>query len=53
MGRFEHLFAGQQQGADTPFVEEALKTCECVNVELKPGDVSFFHINLLDMSDAF
>jgi hypothetical protein len=52
MGRFEHLFAGEQQGADMPFVEEALKTCERVHVELKPGDVLFFHSNLLHMSDA-
>ncbi len=52
MGRLEHLFAGEQQGADMPFVEEALKTCERVHVELKPGDVLFFHSNLLHMSDA-
>jgi hypothetical protein len=52
MGRLEHLFAGEQQGADMPFVEEALKNCERVHVELKPGDVLFFHSNLLHMSDA-
>ncbi len=52
MGRLEHLFAGEQQGADMPFVEEALKTCERVNVELQPGSVLFFHSNLLHMSDA-
>jgi ectoine hydroxylase-related dioxygenase (phytanoyl-CoA dioxygenase family) len=52
MGRFEHLFAGEQQGADMPFVEEAEKICERVHVELKPGDVLFFHSNLLHMSDA-
>jgi Phytanoyl-CoA dioxygenase (PhyH) len=52
MGRFEHLFAGEQQGADMPFVEEALKHCERVYVELQPGDVLFFHSNLLHMSEA-
>jgi ectoine hydroxylase-related dioxygenase (phytanoyl-CoA dioxygenase family) len=52
MGRFEHLFAGEQQGADMPFVEEALKYCEKVYVELKAGDVLFFHPNLLHMSEA-
>jgi ectoine hydroxylase-related dioxygenase (phytanoyl-CoA dioxygenase family) len=52
MGRFEHLFAGEQQGADMPFVEEALKVCERVYVEIEPGDALFFHSNLLHMSDA-
>jgi ectoine hydroxylase-related dioxygenase (phytanoyl-CoA dioxygenase family) len=52
MGRFEHLFAGEQQGADMPFVEEALKKCERVYVELNPGDILFFHSNLLHMSEA-
>jgi hypothetical protein len=52
IGRVEHLFAGEQQGADMPFVNEALKRCERVYVELKPGDVLFFHSNLLHMSEA-
>jgi ectoine hydroxylase-related dioxygenase (phytanoyl-CoA dioxygenase family) len=52
MGRFEHLFAGEQQGADMPFVEEALKRCERVHVRLQPGDALFFHSNLLHMSEA-
>ena len=52
MGRFEHMFAGEQQGADMPFVEEAMKHCERVYVELEPGDVLFFHPNLLHMSEA-
>ncbi|WPU97055.1 phytanoyl-CoA dioxygenase family protein [Mucilaginibacter sabulilitoris] len=52
MGRFEHLFAGEQQGADMPFVEEALKICKKIYVELKAGDVLFFHPNLLHMSEA-
>ncbi len=52
MGRFEHNFVGEQQGADMPFVEEALKRCERVYVELKPGDVLFFHSNILHMSEG-
>lgn len=52
IGRVEHLFAGEQQGADMPVVDEALKRCERVYVELKPGDVLFFHSNLLHMSEA-
>lgn len=52
MGRFEHIFVGEQQGADAPFVEEALKICEKVYVELEPGDALFFHSNLLHMSEA-
>src|SRR4051812_33689044 len=52
MGRFEHHFAGEQQGADMPFVEEALKKCERVYVEVQPGDALFFHSNLLHMSEA-
>jgi ectoine hydroxylase-related dioxygenase (phytanoyl-CoA dioxygenase family) len=52
MGRLEHLFAGEQQGADMPFVEEALKRCERVHVRLQPGDALFFHSNLLHMSEA-
>jgi hypothetical protein len=52
LGRLEHLFAGEQQGADAPFVEEALKRFEKVYVELQPGDALFFHSNLLHMSEA-
>jgi len=52
MGRFEHNFVGEQQGADMPFVEEALKRCELVYAELNPGDVLFFHSNILHMSEG-
>jgi len=52
MQRFEHNFAGDQQGADSDFVTEAAKICESVYVELKPGDVLFFHSNLLHCSAA-
>ncbi|WP_149243437.1 phytanoyl-CoA dioxygenase family protein [Dyadobacter sp. 32] len=52
MGRLEHHFVGEQQGADAPFVEEALKFCEKEYVLLEPGDALFFHSNLLHMSEA-
>jgi len=52
MGRFEHLFVGEQQGADSSFVDEALKICEKENVILEPGDALYFHSNLLHMSEA-
>jgi ectoine hydroxylase-related dioxygenase (phytanoyl-CoA dioxygenase family) len=52
MGRIEHSFAGEQQGADMDFVNEAIKNCESAFVELNPGDVLFFHPNLLHASSA-
>lgn len=52
MQRFEHSFIGEQQGADPDFVREAEKTSELVYCELKPGDVLFFHPNLLHRSEA-
>ena len=52
MGRIEHNFAGEQQGADTDFVNEAMTLFERVYVELEPGDALFFHSNLLHMSEA-
>lgn len=52
MQRFEHSFAGEQQGADMDFVNVAEKLCEHVYVELNPGDALFFHSNLLHRSAA-
>ncbi len=52
MGRVEHNFAGEQQGADMDFVNEALGRFERVHVELEPGDILFFHSNILHMSEA-
>jgi ectoine hydroxylase-related dioxygenase (phytanoyl-CoA dioxygenase family) len=52
MQRFEHSFAGEQQGADLDFVHEAEKICELVYVQLKPGDTLFFHSNILHRSAA-
>ncbi|HEX6429206.1 MAG TPA: phytanoyl-CoA dioxygenase family protein [Niastella sp.] len=52
IGRIEHNFAGEQQGADMDFVNEALGRFERVYVELEPGDILFFHSNILHMSEA-
>jgi hypothetical protein len=52
MQRFEHLFAGEQQGANMDFVQEAEKRAKLIYCELKAGDVLFFHPNLLHRSEA-
>jgi ectoine hydroxylase-related dioxygenase (phytanoyl-CoA dioxygenase family) len=52
MQRLEHIFIGEQQGADHEFVAKAIEKCELVFVELEPGDMLFFHSNVLHRSDA-
>ena len=52
MQRIEHNFAGEQQGADMAFVEQAEKNCPLVYCTLKPGDTLFFHSNILHRSEA-
>ena len=52
MGRVNHGFAGEQVGADMIMVENALRTMELVYCELEPGDVLFFHSNLVHRSEA-
>lgn len=52
MGRVEHGFSGEQVGASQVYVDLSLKTMELVFVELKAGDVLFFHSNLLHRSEA-
>lgn len=51
IGRLDHSKTGDQKGADMLFVEEAMKHHELLNVELEPGDVLFFHCNLLHKSN--
>jgi ectoine hydroxylase len=51
MGRIEHVLTGDQAGADMERVREAQKRLELVYVEMDPGDVLFFHANLLHRSD--
>lgn len=51
MGRIDHILTGDQAGADLERVQEAQKRLETVYVEMDPGDVLFFHANLLHRSD--
>jgi hypothetical protein len=50
MGRVNHGFSGEQVGADAVMVENALKTMTVMPCVLEPGDVLFFHPNLLHCS---
>jgi ectoine hydroxylase len=50
MGRVEHGRFGQQTGADPERVAEAVKRFEMVYFEAEPGDVLFFHANVLHAS---
>jgi ectoine hydroxylase-related dioxygenase (phytanoyl-CoA dioxygenase family) len=52
LGRLNHGFSGEQVGADMVMVNNALSCMEHVYVELDPGDVLFFHSNLLHRSEA-
>jgi hypothetical protein len=51
LGRIEHTLTGDQAGADQARVDEILKRLELVYVEMDPGDVLFFHSNILHRSD--
>ncbi len=51
MGRIDHVLTGDQAGADPERVREAQRRLETVYVEMDPGDVLFFHCNLLHRSD--
>jgi ectoine hydroxylase len=51
LGRIEHTLTGEQAGADRARVEEILKVLPLVHVEMAPGDVLYFHANLLHRSD--
>jgi len=51
MGRIDHGQTGDQTGADMEHVNAALERMELVHVEAEPGDVLFFHSNLLHRSD--
>ncbi|WP_394993657.1 phytanoyl-CoA dioxygenase family protein [Emticicia sp.] len=52
MDRVEHGFAGEQVGASQRYVDLALQTMDLVFVEIKAGDILFFHSNLLHRSEA-
>ena len=49
-GRIEHGVSGGQTGADMDYVEAIARECEKVHIECQPGDVLFFHCNLLHAS---
>ncbi len=51
LGRIDHVQTGDQAGADRARVDEVLKRLPLVHVEMNPGDVLFFHPNLLHRSD--
>ena len=51
LGRIEHVLTGDQAGADQDRVDEILKRFELVHVEMEPGDVLYFHANMLHRSD--
>ena len=51
LGRIEHTLTGDQAGADPERVERILDRYELVHVEMSPGDILFFHANMLHRSD--
>ena len=51
LGRIDHVLTGDQAGADMERVAEAQKRLETIYIEMDPGDVLFFHANLLHRSD--
>lgn len=51
MGRVDHILSGDQAGADMERVNEAKKRFPLVYCILDPGDVIFFHGNILHASD--
>jgi ectoine hydroxylase len=52
MGRVEHGRFGEQTGADPERVEAAMERFAMVYFEAEPGDVLFFHANVLHASAA-
>jgi len=51
LGRIEHKLSGDQAGADPERVARILERYELVHMEMSPGDVLYFHANLLHRSD--
>lgn len=52
LGRINHGRSGEQSGADPEHVDAALARHELIPIEAEPGDVLFFHCNLLHCSEA-
>lgn len=51
LGRVDHVLTGDQAGADRERVAAILERFPLIYVEMEPGDVLFFHSNLLHRSD--
>jgi hypothetical protein len=51
MGRIEHGFIGTQVGADPSRVERIQQTCATEYFEAQPGDVMWFHGNMIHSSE--
>jgi hypothetical protein len=51
LGRIDHIYAGEQAGADRDRVEHVLERLPLEYVEMRPGDALFFHPNLLHRSN--
>jgi len=51
LGRIDHHRSGQQAGVDPDRMQAILKIYPARNVLMQPGDVLFFHANLLHRSD--
>lgn len=51
VGRVEHGFIGSQVGADPRRVDIISEQCPTVHFEAEPGDVMWFHGNMLHSSD--
>ena len=47
MGRVDHILSGEQAGADPERVKYAEDMFSLEYLEMEPGDVLFFHCNLL------
>ena len=47
MGRVNHILEGDQAGADPERVKYAKDMFSLEYLEMEPGDVLFFHCNLL------
>lgn len=47
LGRINHIISGEQAGAEPDFLEAAKSRFPLEYVEMEPGDVLFFHCNLL------
>ena len=47
LGRINHILSGEQAGAEPDILDAAISQFSLEYVEMEPGDVLFFHCNLL------